>query len=81
MGPSAEKEQAYKKEKSYYEQEYEISRFKELPFCIIVPTYQNIKNHKYYFNLHSILMQEYSHFRTVIIDDASTDGTAQAIAY
>lgn len=47
--------------------------------CIVVPTYNNYKRFRYYFNLHSILQQHYSNYRIVIIDDASSDDTAKSI--
>lgn len=66
-------------ERTYYEKKYGISQYKELPFCIVVPTYNNYKQFKYFFNAHSILQQHYSLFRTIFIDDASTDSTADGI--
>jgi glycosyltransferase involved in cell wall biosynthesis len=38
-----------------------------------------MKAFKYYFNLNSIMQQDYTNFSVVFADDASTDGTATAI--
>jgi glycosyltransferase involved in cell wall biosynthesis len=48
-----------------------------LPLFVIVPTYNNIKYCQK--NLKSILCQKYKFFNVIIIDDASTDGTAMKI--
>lgn len=45
----------------------------ELPFCIVVPTYNNAQNFRYEYNLYSIFNQDYTNFKVVIIDDASID--------
>lgn len=52
----------------------------ELPFCIVVPTYNNAKNFRYEYNLQSILNLNYKNYKVVIIDDASTDGTYELIS-
>ncbi len=44
-------------------------------FCIIVPTYNNGKSFRTELNLNSIFSQNYSNYKVVIIDDASTDNT------
>ena len=49
--------------------------------CILVPTFNNYKRFRYYFNLHSILQQHYSNYRIVIVDDASPDKTGFYIQY
>jgi len=51
----------------------------ELPFCIVVPSYNNAKNFRYEYNLQSIFNQDYSNYRVVIVDDASTDNTSALI--
>ena len=38
-----------------------------------------MKNFKYFFNIYSILQQNYSDFRVIVIDDASSDHTADNI--
>lgn len=49
----------------------------EKHFCIITPSYNNIT--WYEANLSSLLDQEYTNYHVVYIDDASTDGTADAV--
>jgi glycosyltransferase involved in cell wall biosynthesis len=47
---------------------------------VIVPTFNNVKNNRFLWNLESILQQEYSNLKVVIIDDGSTDNTTARIA-
>ena len=63
-------------ERDYYEKKYNISQYEELPFCIVVPSHDNVKDNRHIKNLRSVLMQEYSNYHIVFIDDASTDGTS-----
>lgn len=44
-----------------------------------MPTYNNAKNFRYEYNLQSILKLNYNNYKVVIVDDASTDGTADLI--
>lgn len=44
-----------------------------------MPTYNNAKNFRYEYNLNSILKLNYNNYKVVIVDDASTDGTADLI--
>jgi glycosyltransferase involved in cell wall biosynthesis len=44
-----------------------------------VPTYRNIDNFRYLYNLESILGQDYTNFKIILIDDASRDGNAELI--
>lgn len=44
-----------------------------------MPTYNNKASDRYKYNLLSILQQQYSAYHVVVIDDASTDGSAQLI--
>lgn len=59
-----------------------MSEYKEeeLPFCIVVPSYQNVKSEIYVRNLNSIFMQNYSNYHVVYIDDASPDKTGEHVA-
>lgn len=66
-------------EKKYYQNKYHIDQYKELHFCIIVPTYNNKLKRRNIRNIRSIFNQDYTQFRVVIIDDASTDGTIEEI--
>jgi glycosyltransferase involved in cell wall biosynthesis len=52
----------------------------ERELAIIIPTYNNAQNHICLKNVSSVLDQEYENFHVHIIDDASTDGTAQILA-
>jgi len=47
----------------------------ELPFCIVVPSYNNVEDDRHIKNMRSILMQDYGNYHIVFIDDASTDFT------
>lgn len=59
-----------------------MSNYKsQLPFCIIVPSFNNAKNFRYEYNLQSIFNQDYNNYRVMIIDDASTDNTTALIKY
>jgi glycosyltransferase involved in cell wall biosynthesis len=59
-----------------------MSRYKsELPFCIIVPSFNNAKDFRYEFNLQSIFNQDYDNYRVVIVDDASSDNTTALIKH
>lgn len=62
-------------ERRYYERKYQISKYSEKSFCIVIPTFNNIKDNRHIKNLRSILMQDYKNYHIVIMDDASTDGT------
>ncbi len=46
-------------------------------FVIIIPSYNN--EQWYYNNLGSVLMQKYSNYRVIYIDDASSDNTLQCV--
>ena len=64
-------------EKTYYEDNYQISLYEnvQLPFCIIIPSYNNAKSKIYLRNLDSIFMQDYQNYRVLYIDDKSPDKT------
>jgi glycosyltransferase involved in cell wall biosynthesis len=66
-------------EESYYELKYKISQYDELPFCVVVPTFNNAQNNRHISNIQSIVMQNYRNYRIVVIDDASTDSTAKEV--
>lgn len=70
------------KEEDRLEPIYHMSQYlTELPFCIVVPSYNNAKNFRYEFNLQSIFNQDYDNYRVVIVDDASTDNTTALIRH
>ena len=50
-----------------------------MPFCVFIPSYNNVKNDRYIHNLNSILRQKYSNYRILYIDDASPDNTAKFV--
>lgn len=61
---------------SDYENKYNLSKYtKELPLCVIIPSYNNIDDDRYRKVLDTIKMQNYSNYHMVFIDDASTDET------
>ena len=45
----------------------------------MVPTYNNKDKDRYLKNIKSIVMQNYSNYHIVVIDDASNDGTGDLI--
>ena len=49
----------------------------EKPMVVVVPSYNNIRWCKK--NLRSILNQNYGNYRVIYIDDASVDGTSEAV--
>lgn len=63
-----------------FERKYQISKFEEIHTCIMVPSYNNEPNFRYIWSLESLLQQEYSNYRVIIVDDASTDKTASLVA-
>jgi glycosyltransferase involved in cell wall biosynthesis len=67
-------------EKEYYESKYNISKYQEQPFCIVVPSYNNVAENRYIKNLNSILQQNYSNYHIIFIDDASEDGTSTKVS-
>jgi len=69
-----------KQEHDYYQNKYQIDSYPELPFCIVVPTHNNLPSNRYLRNIRSIVMQNYANFHIVIIDDGSTDGTGEYIS-
>jgi hypothetical protein len=62
-------------EYQYYQRKYNIDQYDELPFCIVVPTFNNAKKSRHLRNIKSVIMQNYTNFHVVVIDDASDDGT------
>ena len=60
------------------EAKFQLSLVKEeLPMCLIVPGYNNNAKFRIEANLNSVFMQNYSNYRLVLIDDASTDGSGE----
>lgn len=45
----------------------------------MIPTYNNIPEQRYISNLNSIFQQNYKNYRMIVIDDASSDGTGEAL--
>jgi glycosyltransferase involved in cell wall biosynthesis len=71
-----------KKEDTRLEETYHYNDYKtELPFCIVVPSFNNAKNFRYEYNLQSIFNQDYKNYRVVIVDDASSDNTSALIKH
>ena len=66
-----------KKQFLRYDQLYNISKYKghELPFCITVPSFNNIENNRYQKCMMSLMKQDYKNFHIVFIDDVSDDDT------
>lgn len=51
----------------------------EEPFCLVVPTMNNGQDFRYEYNLQSLINQNYTNFKIVIIDDASRDSNFELI--
>ena len=47
--------------------------------CVVIPSYNNVKDDRYIKNIRSVLQQDYSNFRIVLIDDNSSDGTGEKV--
>ncbi len=45
--------------------------------CIVSPSYNNFKNFRIEYNLNSVFLQNYTNFKIVIINDASSDGSGE----
>ena len=46
---------------------------------MVVPSSNNVQNFRYEFNLRSILNQNYTNFKVVVVDDASPDHNFEII--
>jgi hypothetical protein len=58
------------------EDKFQLSKVtEELPMCLIVPGYNNNENFRIESNLNSIFTQNYSNYKVIVINDASTDGS------
>ena len=56
------------------EAKFQLSRLKEeLPMCIVVPSFNNNARFRIESNLNSLFTQNYTNYRVVVINDASTD--------
>jgi glycosyltransferase involved in cell wall biosynthesis len=51
----------------------------EFPICVLIASYNNMKNTRYKLPLTTTFRQEYSNYNIVYIDDASSDDTALAV--
>lgn len=45
-----------------------------------MPSYKNIQDLRYVWSIESLLQQDYTNYKVIIIDDNSTDGTSEATA-
>jgi glycosyltransferase involved in cell wall biosynthesis len=43
--------------------------------CVVVPTSNNAHNHRFVYNIQSILNQNYTNYLIVVVDDHSHDST------
>ena len=60
------------------EAKFKLSQVKEkLPMCLVVPGYNNNANFRLESNLNSIFTQNYTNYKVVIVNDASTDGSGK----
>ena len=64
-------------EEKYYDKHYHIKAYDkyQLRFCIVVPSYNNVKSKLHLRNLDSMFMQDYQNYHIVYIDDHSPDKT------
>ena len=44
--------------------------------CIVIPSFKNVDHDRYLWNVESILQQNYTNYRMIIIDDFSADNTS-----
>jgi glycosyltransferase involved in cell wall biosynthesis len=59
---------------------YQLNKpIKERAICVVVMTKNNAQKMRYEYNLQSILNQDYTNYKLVIIDQSSTDGTDKLI--
>ena len=47
--------------------------------CVVIPSYNNVDHDRFMWNIESILQQDYTNYRIVVVDDASSDNTSQAL--
>jgi glycosyltransferase involved in cell wall biosynthesis len=47
---------------------------------VVAPSYQNVAGYRYAWHIESLLQQEYSNYKVVIIDDMSSDNTYLYVA-
>ena len=66
------------REKIYMESTYNLSDYMEVPMCVVMLSNNNIQNDRYKKVLYTLHLQDYSNYRVVFIDDASTDDTLEA---
>lgn len=58
------------------EKKFQLSKItKELPMCIVSPGFNNNAKFRIEYNLNSIFSQNYTNYKVIIINDASTDGS------
>jgi len=55
--------------------QYQIDFYhsKQLPFCLVVNSYNNARNGLIYRNIDSILQQNYTNYHVIYTDDFSND--------
>jgi glycosyltransferase involved in cell wall biosynthesis len=68
-------------EEKFYDKHYHIKNYQnhQLRFCIVVPSYNNVKYRLYLRNLDSLFMQDYQNYHIVYIDDHSPDQTGDFV--
>jgi glycosyltransferase involved in cell wall biosynthesis len=47
--------------------------------CVVVPSFNNVAEDRYIYNIESILSQNYTNFFVIIVDDFSADNTGAFI--
>jgi glycosyltransferase involved in cell wall biosynthesis len=76
---TASTENLEKEEYDFYQNKYQIDSYKEIPFCVVIPTFNNAAQNRYLRNINSVVYQNYSNFHIVVIDDGSYDQTGELI--
>ena len=66
------------RDKIYMESTYNLNNYPEVPICVVILSRNNMENNRYKKMLYSLYLQNYSNYRTLFIDDASTDDTFKA---
>lgn len=71
----------YQREKQYFQQKYDTDKYPEqIPACIVAPSYKNNINFRYIWHVESVIQQDYSNYKLIIIDDNSPDQTGEVLS-
>ena len=71
--------QMFAEEYQKMEEKYQISKYHELPICVISLHFNNAKDFRVENHMNSIFTQNYSNYMVVFADHGSNDGTKDLI--